>query len=166
MASPASIAGTTPACSASMHVIRTLDSSSLQLECNSTSGQGQYSPKPTRHCDTRPLPQKKDETIMGKMDAQNIFQKKRFTDSHLQKETPPELPVLHMNKITTESSSSRTVRAKPQSPLWIGSKLSFRVSRSSGRASEAATRATRAVAPRRYRTMKFCHFLGKKTWLI
>ena len=103
---------------------------------------------------------KKDETMMGKMDAQNIFQKKRFTDSHLQKETPPELPVLDMKKITTESSSSRTVRAKPQSPLWIGSKLaSFRVSRSSGRASEAATRAKRAVAPRRYRTMKFCHFL-------
>jgi len=99
--------------------------------------------------------------MMGKMNAQNIF------NSHLQKETPPELPVLHMKKITTESSSSRTVRAKPQSPLWIGSKLpSFRVSRSSGRASEAATRARRAVAPRRYRTMKFCHFLGKKTWLI
>lgn len=89
VASPASIAGTTPACSASMHVIRTLDSSSLQLECNSTSGQGQYSPKPTRHCDTRPLPQKKDETMMEKMDAQ-YFQKKRGSQIQIYKKKHPQ----------------------------------------------------------------------------
>lgn len=103
VASPASIAGTTPACSASMHVIRTLDSSSLQLECNSTSGQGQYSPKPTRHCDTRPLPQKKDETMMGKMDAQNIH---RFTST--KRNTP---------RITGTSHEKKLQKAPPVVPF-------------------------------------------------
>ena len=89
VASPASIAGTTPACSASMHVIRTLDSSSLQLECNSTSGQGQYSPKPTRHCDTRPLPQKKMKQWWEKW-MPKIFFKKRGSQIHIYKKKHPQ----------------------------------------------------------------------------